>query len=179
MPTPLAQMLPEIVTLNVPGQPFSYYAKGNQIIDWWDIAKVTSLYPTQATHADESYRLNVTLDERNGSFVYTELRKSSEWKAEFTDDCFKLGGEMGGTPAIASRSHGAPSSAASIAPRPAATTARRDSIQSYTPPRPAGSKTLSSAGSSLMAGPTRSSSASSSHADWRHCADTTSARGPP
>lgn len=87
-------MLPQIVTLNVPDQPFSYYAQGNQLIGWWDIAKVGSLYPTQATHADESYRLTVTLNERNGTFDYNEFRKSSEWKAEFTDDGFKLGGEM-------------------------------------------------------------------------------------
>lgn len=94
MPTPLAQMLPEIVTLNVPEQPFSYYAQGNQIIGWWDIAKVTSLYPTQVTHADETYRLTVTLNESNGTFDYNEVRKSAEWEAGFTDDGFRIGGEM-------------------------------------------------------------------------------------
>lgn len=87
-------MLPEIVTLNVPEQPFSYFAQGNQIIGWWDIAKVTSLYPTQVTHADESYRLTVTLNEVNGTFDYNEARKSSEWEAGLTDDGFRLGGEM-------------------------------------------------------------------------------------
>ena len=52
MPTPLSELLPQIVTLNVPEQPFSYFAQGTQIIRWWDIAKVTSLYPTQVTHVE-------------------------------------------------------------------------------------------------------------------------------
>lgn len=39
-------MLPQIVTLNVPDRTFSYCAQGNQIVGWWDIAKVTSLHPT-------------------------------------------------------------------------------------------------------------------------------------
>lgn len=60
MPTPLSSLLPQIVTLNVPDQPFSFFAQGRQIIGWWDIAKITSLYPTQATHVDEDYRLTVT-----------------------------------------------------------------------------------------------------------------------
>lgn len=95
MPTPLAKLLPQIVTLNLPDQPFSYYAQGNQITGWWDIAKVTSLYPTQVTHADESYRLTVTLNESDGTFYYSDSRRSAEWKAEFTDDDgFKLSGEL-------------------------------------------------------------------------------------
>lgn len=32
-------MLPQIVTLNVPEQPFSFIAQGNQTIGWWDIAR--------------------------------------------------------------------------------------------------------------------------------------------
>lgn len=94
MPTPLSELLPQIVTLNVPDQPFSYYAQGNQITGWWDIAKVTSLYPTQVTHADESYRLNVTLNQHNGTFDYNEFRQSSNWQAGATEDGFRLGGEM-------------------------------------------------------------------------------------
>ncbi|TQL66223.1 hypothetical protein FB381_0072 [Nocardioides albertanoniae] len=94
MATPLSELLPQIVTLNVPDQPFSYFAQGDQIIGWWDIAKVTSLYPTQVTHADESYRLTVTLDERNGTFDYNDFRRSSNWKAGATSDGFKIGGEM-------------------------------------------------------------------------------------
>lgn len=42
-------MLPQIVTLNVPDQPFSYYAQGNQIIGWWDIAKVADLFLLRST----------------------------------------------------------------------------------------------------------------------------------
>ena len=83
------------MTLNVPDQPFNYYAQGNQITGWWDIAKATSLYPTQATHVDESYRLTVTLNERDGTFDYNEISKSSKWSAGFTDDDgVGLGGMM-------------------------------------------------------------------------------------
>jgi hypothetical protein len=55
---------------------------------------VASLYPAQVTQADESYRLTVTLNERDGTFDYNEVRTSSEWEAGFTDDGFKLGGEI-------------------------------------------------------------------------------------
>ena len=109
------------MTLNVPDQPFSFFAQANQIIGWWDIAKVTSLYPTQATHADESYRLTVTLNERDGTFDYNEVRTSTEWETGFTDDGFNLGARWSGTPASASRSPGASSSAALTAPQSAAT----------------------------------------------------------
>ncbi|GGR43901.1 hypothetical protein J2S40_004188 [Nocardioides luteus] len=93
MPTPLSSLLPQIVTLNVPDQPFSFFSQGRQIIGWWDIAKITSLYPTQATHVDEDYRLTVTLDELRGSFGYNEIRRSTEWVAGFRDGKFTLGGE--------------------------------------------------------------------------------------
>ncbi|EGD44884.1 hypothetical protein NBCG_00730 [Nocardioidaceae bacterium Broad-1] len=55
---------------------------------------MTSLYPTQVTHADEAYRLTATLNQHNGTFDYNELRKSSNWVAGATDDGFRLGGEM-------------------------------------------------------------------------------------
>lgn len=48
MPTPLSEMLPQIVALNVPDHPLSCYAQGNQITGWCDIAKVTGPNPTQA-----------------------------------------------------------------------------------------------------------------------------------
>lgn len=85
MPTPLTQLLPQIVTLNVDSEPFAYYATGNQIIGWWDIAKVTTLYPTEVDHVDESYRLAVTLDERNGSYKYVDHSYKAETRAGFGD----------------------------------------------------------------------------------------------
>lgn len=73
MATPLSELLPQIVTLNVPDQPFSVYAQGTQITGWWDIAKVTSLCPTQVTHADESYRLTIA------SFPLPETSATCTW----------------------------------------------------------------------------------------------------
>lgn len=94
MPTPLAQMLPEIVTLNVESQPFSFFAQGTQILGWWDVAKATSLYPTEVTHIDESYRLIVTLNERNGTFDYQDHSSETEAHAGFTGDGFSFGAEQ-------------------------------------------------------------------------------------
>lgn len=85
-------MLPQIVTLNVPDQPFSFYAQGNQIIGWWDIAKVTSLFPAQAGQVDQTYRLTVTLNEGRGTFDYNETRSSATWGAGYTDEGFPVHG---------------------------------------------------------------------------------------
>lgn len=67
MPTPLAELLPQIVTLNLDTQPFSYYAEGNQIIGWWDLTKAMKLNLGAVNEIDETYRLKVTLDERAGT----------------------------------------------------------------------------------------------------------------
>ncbi|WP_143033661.1 hypothetical protein [Nocardioides sp. YR527] len=93
MPTPLAEMLPQIVTLNVADQPFSYYAEGIQILGWWDMAKVSALYPTQEDQADQTYRLTVTLNQANGTFNYNETRRSAPFGAAGYDDSgFKTSG---------------------------------------------------------------------------------------
>lgn len=68
MPTPLPQLLPQIVTLNVDTEPFAYYATGNQIIGWWDIAKAVRLGLGPVHQVDETYRFKVTLDERAGTY---------------------------------------------------------------------------------------------------------------
>lgn len=93
MPTPLPEMLPQIVSLNLPTEPFSYYAQGNQIIGWWDIVKATTLYATEVEHIDKSYRLTVTLDERSGTYDYQDFSTEVEARAGFTEDGFAIGGE--------------------------------------------------------------------------------------
>ncbi|MEI7056249.1 hypothetical protein WBG06_10570 [Nocardioides sp. CCNWLW239] len=93
MPTPIAQMLPQIVSLNVESEPFSFFAQGTQILGWWDVVKATSLYPTQVAHIDQSYRLIVTLNDQNGTFDYQDHSAETEARAGFTEDGFGFGAE--------------------------------------------------------------------------------------
>lgn len=97
MATPLSEMLPQIVTLNVPDQPFSYYAQGNQIIGWWDIAKIAEIFPTQVDRVDQTYRLTVTLNAGTGAFGYNETRSSVTWATGYTDEGFRAHGKARST----------------------------------------------------------------------------------
>ena len=62
MTTPIADLLAAVPSLNDPGQPFTYAVEGKHIVGTWDIVKATSLYPTEVTHVDKDYRLEVELD---------------------------------------------------------------------------------------------------------------------
>lgn len=67
-PTPLAELLLAVPALNAPDQPFTYAVDGRRIIGTWDIVKATSLYPTEVTHLDKDYRLEIELDEDDHTF---------------------------------------------------------------------------------------------------------------
>ncbi|QIG45141.1 hypothetical protein G5V58_22365 [Nocardioides anomalus] len=66
--TPLAELLAGVPSLNRPDQPFTYSVEGQTIVGTWDIVKATSLYPTEVTHIDRDYRLEVELDEGEHQF---------------------------------------------------------------------------------------------------------------
>lgn len=106
--TPLAELLAAVPSLNDPNQPFTYAVDGHRVVGTWDIVKATSLYPTEVTHVDKDYRLEVDLDEDEHSYDYEddesethasvdgdglhlekELFKGKEKKKEFH---FELGG---------------------------------------------------------------------------------------
>lgn len=70
--TPLADLLAAVPSLNDPNQPFTYAFDGRTIVGTWDIVKATSLYPTEVTHIDKDYRLEVELDEDDHSFDYED-----------------------------------------------------------------------------------------------------------
>lgn len=61
-PTSLADLLAAVPSLNDPQQPFTYATDGRRIVGTWDVVKATSLYPTEITHVDKDYRLEVELD---------------------------------------------------------------------------------------------------------------------
>jgi hypothetical protein len=71
-PTPLAELLAVVPSLNDPNQPFTYAVEGKHIVGTWDIVKATSLYPTEVTHVDKDYRLEVELDEDDHTFDYED-----------------------------------------------------------------------------------------------------------
>jgi hypothetical protein len=71
-PAPLAELLAAVPSLNDPGQPFTYSVEGDKIVGTWDIVKATSLYPTEVTHVDKSYRLEVELDQDGHTYDYED-----------------------------------------------------------------------------------------------------------
>lgn len=81
-PTPLAELLAAVPSLNDPGQPFSYAVEGKHIVGTWDIVKATSLYPTEVTHVDRDYRLEVELDEDDHTFDHEDEESSVEASAD-------------------------------------------------------------------------------------------------
>ena len=70
--TPLADLLAAVPSLNDPKDPFTYAVDGHKIVGTWDIVKATSLYPTEVTHIDKDYRLEVELDEDEHSYDYED-----------------------------------------------------------------------------------------------------------
>jgi len=70
--TPLADLLAAVPSLNDPKEPFTYAVDGYKIVGTWDIVKATSLYPTEVTHIDKDYRLEVELDEDEHSYDYED-----------------------------------------------------------------------------------------------------------
>ena len=77
-PTPLPELLAAVPSLNEPNHPFSYAVEGTHIVGTWDIVKATSLYPTEVTHIDKDYRLEVELDADDHTFDYEDEERSTE-----------------------------------------------------------------------------------------------------
>ena len=86
--TPLADLLAAVPSLNDPQQPFTYAVDGHKIVGTWDIVKATSLYPTEVTHIDKGYRLEVELDEDEHSYDYED--HESETSATLDGDGLHL-----------------------------------------------------------------------------------------
>jgi hypothetical protein len=92
--TPLAELLAAVPSLNDPQQPFTYAVEGQTIVGTWDIVKATSLYPTEITHLDRDYRLEVELDEGEHQYDYQDHESSTSASAggdgvSFQKDFFK------------------------------------------------------------------------------------------
>jgi len=81
-PTSLADLLAAVPSLNSPGQPFTYGVEGARIVGTWDIVKATSLYPTEITHIDKSYRLVVELDEDEHTYDYQDHESETTASAD-------------------------------------------------------------------------------------------------
>jgi hypothetical protein len=70
--TALTELLAAVPSLNDPNQPFTYAVEGTTIVGTWDIVKATSLYPSEVTHIDKDYRLEVELDEDEHTYDYED-----------------------------------------------------------------------------------------------------------
>jgi len=90
--TPLAELLAGVPSLNVPDQPFTYAVDGAKIVGTWDIVKATSLYPTEVSHLDKDYRLEVELDDEKHSYDYED--DESETHASVDGDRLHLEKEL-------------------------------------------------------------------------------------
>jgi hypothetical protein len=80
--TPLAELLAAVPSLNAPDHPFTYSVQGTTIVGTWDIVKATSLYPTEVTHLDKDYRLEVQLDEDDHQFDYEDHESETDASAD-------------------------------------------------------------------------------------------------
>jgi hypothetical protein len=80
--TPLAELLAAVPSLNAPDHPFIYSVEGTTIVGTWDIVKATSLYPTEVTHLDKDYRLEVQLDEDDHQFDYEDHESETDASAD-------------------------------------------------------------------------------------------------
>jgi hypothetical protein len=65
-------LLAAVPSLNDPNQPFTFAVEDGRIVGRWDIVKATSLYPTEVTHIDKDYRLEVELDEDDHTYDYED-----------------------------------------------------------------------------------------------------------
>jgi hypothetical protein len=90
--TPLADLLAAVPSLNDPKLPFTYAVDGTKIVGTWDIVKATSLYPTEITHIDRDYRLEVELDEDEHSYDYED--RESETRGSVDGDGLHLEKEL-------------------------------------------------------------------------------------
>ncbi len=77
--TPLADLLAAVPSLNDP-QPAVHLRRrrASKIVGTWDIVKATSLYPTEVTHVDKDYRLEVELDEDEHTFDYEDHESETD-----------------------------------------------------------------------------------------------------
>jgi hypothetical protein len=80
--TPLAELLAAVPSLNAPDHPFTYSVDGSKIVGTWDIVKATSLYPTEVTHIDRDYRLEVELDEGEHQYDYEDHESTTQASAD-------------------------------------------------------------------------------------------------
>jgi hypothetical protein len=104
--------------LNPPGQPFRYTCEGDRIVGTWDIADVTYQGLLSAGTIDQDYSITVTLDEKSGTFTFTERKTESESDVRFSGGKLEFGGSKqlfkgksvgrswGGGAALRATSHG-------------------------------------------------------------------------
>ena len=66
------ELLAAVPSLDDPDQPFTFAVEDGRIVGRWDIVKATSLYPTEVTHVDKDYRIEVELDDDEHTYDYED-----------------------------------------------------------------------------------------------------------
>jgi hypothetical protein len=106
--------------LNPPGQPFRYTCEGSRIVGSWDIADVTYQGLLSAGTIDKDYSITVTLDEKSGTYSFSEVKQESESDVRLSGGTLEFGGskdffkgksigkQWGGGAALRATSHGQP-----------------------------------------------------------------------
>jgi hypothetical protein len=75
-------LLAAVLSLNDPVQPFTFGVEDGRIVGRWDIVKATSLYPTEVTHVDKDYRIEVELDDDGHTYDYEDHTSETHASAD-------------------------------------------------------------------------------------------------
>lgn len=82
MTTSRAELLAAVPALNRDDQPFTYAVEGDRIVGRWDVVRATSLYPSEITHLDKDYRIEVELDDDEHTYDYTDHESTTSASAD-------------------------------------------------------------------------------------------------
>jgi hypothetical protein len=77
MTTPVATLLNHVPALNDPAEPYTFEVKSKTIVGSWDIVHAQYLEFGEAGSVDKKYRITVELDEKKGTYDFTERTKDS------------------------------------------------------------------------------------------------------
>ncbi|HSX05710.1 MAG TPA: hypothetical protein VLF69_04535 [Candidatus Saccharimonadales bacterium] len=97
-PYTLEQTLTAVDSLNKPDQPFQYRVEDNQIIGEWKYLDATWAAPLAAGNVDKEFRVTVSFDESNHSFISKDHQSQSKSKISFNPltGQISFGKSMGG-----------------------------------------------------------------------------------
>src|SRR4051812_30873851 len=77
-PTPLAELLAKVPSLNSPNEPIVFEVDGDKLVAKWDVVRAKSLYPKEFRTIDKKFSVTVDfVDEKKGLYKSKDREKSS------------------------------------------------------------------------------------------------------